>query len=233
MCTSFIKKTNDDIFVGFNFDADPAVWAHKLFFAPDKFYIGIRYKGKFMPCHGVNANGNVANLLYVPECEAGRYRRSPECSRLDLLAGQLINAQISFDEAAKIAQVKKFVNVPSVSFHSHLSNKQGEVLVIEPGRGTKTIDADYSVMTNFALFDEDGTKNETGAGYDRYCKAVDILKNSCDFSIQDALGLLYAVRQEGEWATRVSFVYSVKQNLVHYVLDNAFATPQTHRLTVL
>lgn len=228
MCTSFIKKGKDTV-VGFNFDADTAVWQHKLILEPDKFYIVIKYKGKFMPAHGVNSNGTVANELYVPECEAGKYRRSPSCQRLDLLIGQLINGQKSFADAVKLAQEKNILNVPSVSLHSHITNKDGDVLIIEPGRGVKTLTADYSVMTNFALFDVDGTKDSLGAGYDRYTKATEILNNaSDDFSLLDGLKLLNAVRQEGEWATRVSFVYSANENKVLYTLNNDFENCKTH-----
>lgn len=34
--------------------------------------------------------------------------------------------------------------------------------------------------------------------------------------------LLYAVRQEGAWATRVSFVYSANKQTVYYVENNNF-----------
>ena len=43
-----------------------------------------------------------------------------------------------------------------------------------------------------------------------------------DFSVQDAFSVLREVRQEGLWATRVSFVYSVGQRRVYYVLNNRF-----------
>jgi len=39
--------------------------------------------------------------------------------------------------------------------------------------------------------------------------------------------LLYDVRQEGAWATRVSFVYSTKEQTVYYVENNHFECIQT------
>ena len=60
-------------------------------------------------------------------------------------------------------------------------------------------------------------------GDDRYERAKRILDGSDDdFSVWDAFSLLYEVRQEGPWATRVSFVYSVKENAVYYTENNDF-----------
>lgn len=41
-----------------------------------------------------------------------------------------------------------------------------------------------------------------------------------NFSISNAFDVLRSVRQEGLWATRVSFIYSVAKNKVYYVLNN-------------
>ena len=43
-----------------------------------------------------------------------------------------------------------------------------------------------------------------------------------NFSISDAFTLLHAVRQEEPWATRVSFVYSAKEQAVYYAENNCF-----------
>ena len=60
-------------------------------------------------------------------------------------------------------------------------------------------------------------------GDDRFERADEQLKKQNDnFSVTDAFHVLNAVSQEGLWATRVSFVYSVKENRVYYVLNNDF-----------
>ena len=41
-------------------------------------------------------------------------------------------------------------------------------------------------------------------------------------SVSKAFALLYAVRQEGDWASRVSFVYSVNEQAVYYIENNCF-----------
>jgi hypothetical protein len=72
-------------------------------------------QGRVSRYHGVNANGNVGTLLYVHECEAGKYRRSPACYRIDLLAERFLRGGMSFDGAVKTAAEKKIVNVPDCS----------------------------------------------------------------------------------------------------------------------
>ena len=47
-------------------------------------------------------------------------------------------------------------------------------------------------------------------------------KASKNFSINDALELLERVKQEGQWATRISIVYSKNNNAVYYCEDNKF-----------
>ena len=59
------------------------------------------------------------------------------------------------------------------------------------------------------------------SGDDRFERAKEQLeKQNSNFSVKDAFKILESVRQEGIWATRVSFVYSVKAHKVFYVLDN-------------
>ena len=61
------------------------------------------------------------------------------------------------------------------------------------------------------------------SGDNRYEKAKDLLQGYGEnFSISNAFDVLRSVRQEGLWATRVSFVYSVTKNKVYYVLNNDF-----------
>ena len=72
------------------------------------------------------------------------------------------------------------------------------------------------------------TKDFIVPGDDRYERALKRLEQcSSDFSISDAFHLLYDVRQEGVWATRVSFVYSAKEQTVYYTENNQFEWIQT------
>lgn len=104
-----------------------------------------------------------------------------------------------------------------------LSDRKGRVLIIEPGVGHRFEHKRYSLMTNYSILDPDITRPYIVPGDDRFERAEEQLeKQNADFSVTDALKILKSVRQEGIWATRVSFVYSVKRHKVFYVLDNRF-----------
>lgn len=231
MCTSFIHK-GKDIIVGFNFDVDLKVWDYKVFLAPDRFYIGIKVNGKYHPYHGVSALGNFGNLLYIPENENGKYRRSPKCFRIDLLSEQYINNILTYDNIINILKEKSIINVPNCSMHSLLTNKKGQAVVIEPGIGYKEINDNYFILTNYSVLAPESTKMDIISGDDRYERGKAILESANeDFSVSDALNLLKEVHQEGLWATRVSFVYSTKENKVYYVLDNNFDVVREHKIS--
>ena len=60
-------------------------------------------------------------------------------------------------------------------------------------------------------------------GDDRYERAEALLRGQGEeFSVADAFSMLREVRQEGMWATRVSFVYSWLEKKVYYVVNNEF-----------
>ena len=66
-------------------------------------------------------------------------------------------------------------------------------------------------------------------GKDRYDKATQILKESKNsFSVDDALNLLKQCKQEGQWGTKVSFVYSKNNNVVYYCLNGNFNEVLVH-----
>ena len=71
---------------------------------------------------------------------------------------------------------------------------------------------------------EDLTSEKYGYyGKDRYDIAMGCLKNSTDeFSVTDGFSILNKVKQVGNWATRVSFVYSRNENSVYYCIDGEF-----------
>lgn len=67
-------------------------------------------------------------------------------------------------------------------------------------------------------------------GKDRYDIAMHFLRNSDDdFQVEDGLKILKATKQEGNWATRVSFVYSNNENAVYYCLEGDFEHVSKHQ----
>ncbi|MCC8027867.1 MAG: conjugal transfer protein [Clostridium sp.] len=223
MCTRFVYQGND-IITGFNFDIDLSVWKHKVIEEKERFYIGIlRPDGMYHSYHGVNQNGNVGTLLYVHGNPDGVYQDSPSCITIADLTEQFIKAQISLDDVNQIVRTKKITYAPDSTMQAMLSDVYGRVLIIEPGIGYREEHKKYSLITNYSLIKPETTKNYIIPGDDRYERALQILDNSKhDFSLSDAYTLLHTVRQEGAWATRVSFVYSIKEQSVYYVENNQF-----------
>ena len=224
MCTRFVCR-GDDTITGFNFDIDPAVWDHKIIKEKDRFYIGIlRPDGVRHSYHGVNRNGNVGTLLYVHGNPAGACQNSRDCMTVADLTEQFIQAKISFDDVLCIVQERSIVYAPDASMQAMLSDRQGRTLTIEPGIGWRTDDGCYSLITNYSVLAPESTRPFVVPGDDRYERAARLLNTyGKHFTVADAFSVLRAVRQEGVWATRVSFVYSSKENTVYYVQNNDFS----------
>ena len=223
MCTRFVYR-GSNIITGFNFDIDLSVWTHKVMKEKERFYIGIlRPDGIYHSYHGVNQNGNVGTLLYVHGNSAGAYQDGGNCMTIADLTEQFIKAQISFDEVLQIVKSKKIVYAPDATMQAMLSDVHGHTLVIEPGIGYREEQSKYSLITNYSLMKPESTREYIVPGDDRYERALKLLDNcKNEFSVSDAFTLLYAVRQEGTWATRVSFVYSVNERTVYYTENNHF-----------
>lgn len=224
MCTRFVCR-GDDIITGFNFDIDLAVWDHKIIKEKDRFYIGIlRPDGVRHSYHGVNRNGDVGTLLYVHGNPEGTYQDSQNCMTIADLTEQFIQAKIGFDDALQMVQERKIVYAPDATMQAMLSDRQGRTLIIEPGIGWREDDGRYSLMTNYSVLAPESTRPFIVPGDDRYERAAQLLNAYGNhFTVEDAFSVLHAVRQEGIWATRVSFVYSAKEHAIYYVQNNDFS----------
>lgn len=223
MCTRFVYNGNDTV-VGFNFDIDLSVWTHKVIKEKDRFYIGIKMPdGNYHSFHGVNKNGNVGTLLYVNGNEKGKYSNDLNCRTIADVTESFIKGIITLDDALNIVQHNRVVYAPDATMQAMLSDRNGRVLIIEPGLGFRFEQAQYSLITNYSVLSPEVTKPYIVSGDDRFERADELLK-SCNESISviEAFQILKSVKQEGIWATRVSFVYSVNENKVYYVENNDF-----------
>lgn len=223
MCTRFVYNGNDTI-TGFNFDIDLFVWTHKLIIEKNIFFIGIKMPdNQYHSFHGINRNGNVGTLLYVNGNKNGKYSTNKNNITIADLTESYIKGEISFDDTLKIVQKQKIIYAKDISMQAMLSDKNGRVLIIEPGIGYRLEQARYSLITNYSILSPEVTRPFIVSGDDRYERAKKQLEQQDDdFSVTDAFGILKSVRQEGLWATRVSFVYSFKENKVYYALNNHF-----------
>lgn len=223
MCTRFVFNGVDTI-TGFNFDIDLSVWTHTVVTEKNRFYIGIKMPdNKYHSFHGVNKNGNVGTLLYVHGNENAAYRKDENCYTMSALTENFIKGEVSFEEALNIVQEREIIYAPDASMQAMLSDKNGRVLIIEPGIGYKYEQKDFSLITNYSVLSPETTKPYIVSGDTRYEAAKELLEAyDKKFSVSDAYKVLKSVCQKGLWATRVSFVYSALQNKVYYVLNNDF-----------
>lgn len=223
MCTRFVYNGSDCI-TGFNFEIDLAVWDHQVIVEKDRFYIGIKMPdGSYHSFHGVNRNGNAGTLLYVHGNPKGEYREGREYVTIAELTEQFIKNEISFDDALRIVRTKKIVYAPDSTMQAMLSDRNGRVLIVEPGIGYREEKKDWSLITNYSVLEPESTAEFLVPGDDRYERAERLLGGGKrDFSVAEAFSILREVRQEGVWAARVSFVYAVGERKVYYVLNNQF-----------
>lgn len=224
MCTRFVYNGNDTI-VGFNFDIDLSVWKHKVIKEEEnRFFIGIKMPDKqYHSFHGVNRNGNVGTLLYVNGNENGKFITNENCYTISQLTENFIKGLVSFDDTVEIVRTKKIVYASDATMQAMLSDIQGRVLIIEPGIGYRLEHTKHSLITNYSVLRPETTRPYIVSGDDRFERANHLLEKCDDnFYVTEAFHILNTVKQEGLWATRVSFVYSVKENKVYYVLNNNF-----------
>ena len=218
MCTRFVHR-GGSVLTGFNFDIDLAVWDHRLVLEPDRFGIGIlRPDGLRHIYHGVHGSA------------AGAFREGGGYMTVADLTERFVQGRLSFDEALHIVATRQIVYAPDATMQAVLSDRQGRTLIVEPGRGWRLDRGAFSLMTNYSLLDPESTRPFVVPGDDRYERAARLLdgyRGKC--TVSEAFAVLRAVRQEGPWATRVSFVYTADENAVYYAQDNDFAHIQKHR----
>ncbi|MCQ2741797.1 MAG: hypothetical protein MJ239_00650 [Bacilli bacterium] len=229
MCTSFVFN-GDDVIVGFNFDFNDNVQI-KVKAKPEFVYGVFRDKDTWAVPFGVSKDGQFGNVLMVPPSD--KENRGPSSQRLDKLVEDYIYSRISFDQVVEVLNRFEICNAAGWSLHSQLSDRHGRTLIIEPGRGWKEREERYNVLSNFSFFEPLATKDVPFAGYDRYLKASEMLKDADDsFSVEDAFEVLKnTVIEKGEqgFSTRVSLVYSVGRNQVFWCMDQQFDNIHSHR----
>ena len=148
-------------------------------------------------------------------------------SNIELLIGQS-STEAERKRAARLQN--KAISVPRTN-SGHLSNiRPPEIEIelekeieikreIEKGQPARA----YSLIANYSVLAPESTMPFLVPGDDRYERAAQLLNTyGKQFTVTDAFSVLQAVRQEGIWATRVSFVYSAQEHVVYYVENNHF-----------
>lgn len=230
MCIRFVYR-GDDIITGFNFDIDPAVWDHQIVTAPTaSTLVFCGPTGCATAITGSIKMETQGPCSMSTATRRARYQAGSDALTISDLTEQFIQAQISWEEALSIVQTKKIVYAPDATMQAVLSDRYGRTLLIEPGIGSRVDTGTYSLMANASLLSPESTRPWLLPGDNRYEKAAQLLaKQGRRFSVSDAFAILRAVRQEGLWATRVSFVFSAKQRTVFYAENSHFDSIQTYQ----
>lgn len=228
MCTA-IGFRGKDLLYGFNLDVDPAVWNFALYKTKNIFTVGITVGKTVYYTHGVNRDGHFGNVPYM-NGEVFPVPRGARRERIDLLVDRYIRGKYSFEDVCSAIENRSLVSVPAATLHSLIGNSRGDMLIAEPGYGCRKVTENYAVITNFPVLTILPDYTNPFYGKDRYDHALSVLQSAGeDFSVSDALTLLNETKQEGQWGTRVSFVYSANDNAVHYCLNGDFSDLRVHR----
>ena len=243
MCTGFVRK-GKDVIVGFNMDINVEAFDYEIVANKEQFYVEIKNDlAGSVKAHGINHLGNFASQLNNMNFTKAPFRLGEDVIPLYEIVDDYISGKMSYNDILKVAGEKEIVNmpgqainIPCVAMHSLIADRQGHIMILEPGNGYSVIQEKYAALSNFTFLESPADLIPENYGYygkDRYDKAMEILrKSNDDFSAQDGLALLNAVKQTGEWATRVSFVYSNNENAVYYVIENDFDHVTRHQFEV-
>ncbi len=226
MCTGFLFKGKDTIYA-YNLDVDPSTWSFSIYKNKRYFALGLIIGSSTYFTHGVNNNAMFACLPYM-NGESNILTKGIKRERIDLLVNKYIRSKYNYEEVLEIPKTKEIINLPNVNLHSLISDGNNALLV-EPGIGTKEINNKYFVISNFPIQVKLEDYSNPFYGKDRYDLVNKELNTRDELSPCDALDILRKVKQDGKWATRISFVYSKLENKVYYCIDGNFENILIHQ----
>ena len=227
MCTSIISNRKKTI-VGWNLDL--LDMEHRVTESAAGVFIEINdAKEGWLPLFGANRRGDFVGM---PTCWPFDARSDPngpgeDVIRLDI---DLLTERKTLSEIKEIAETQPVYSVPGLTFMSSLSDRDGNVLHIVPGQGSRYYERPaYQVLTNFSPFKLDSEKHPW-MGWDRYQVAEETLRRaSDDFSVGDCFALLRRVSQE-VCPTVVSMVYDVTERTVYWCENRQWERVYTREL---
>jgi hypothetical protein len=135
------------------------------------------------------------------------------------LVEDILKGKILINDLDNYLGTMEIVNGPNTSCHNLVVDKDGNVWVIEPGRGNiknNMNDSPYFVMTNFSIIDFKNGKEYNDNSFDRYKEVENNLEKIKKLTVSDAFKILEKVKQEREWKTDFSMVYSRNENKIYY-----------------
>jgi hypothetical protein len=223
MCTSFIYRGNDTI-IGMNFDNNGMKYSIDTK-NPNWFTVKVDGgRGKY-PSFGVDCFGRFFNNLVVNSNGKGLYRRpNKKVTHTTKFIMDILKGVISTEKLEEYLSNVEVVNGPDWSCHNMICDSNGNVWVVEPGRGNIRNIADSSkffVMTNFSLWDY--LYENVECNCDRFKVVSSELEKAEKVNVETAFSILDSASQRnGEWITEFSMVYSKNMNTVYYCLNGNF-----------
>ena len=213
MCTSIVVNRKKTI-VGWNLDLLDFV--HRIRSTSEGVFIEINDPNEgWMPIFGANSRGDFVGM---PTCWPFDERSDPngDGENIIMLDIDLLLQKKTLQEIRRIAENRPVFSVPGVTFMSALSDRDGNVLHIVPGQGSRYFEKpDHVVLTNFSPFKGD-SEPHPWMGLDRFNKTEEMLENvGGEFDVGECFSVLKAVSQE-VCPTVVSMVYDVSEKTVYW-----------------
>jgi hypothetical protein len=224
MCTSIVVNKKKTI-VGWNLDIMD--FEYRVRPTDDGVYIEINDATEgWMPLFGANRRGDFVGM---PTCWPHNDRSDPAGNDTNII---LLNIDLLLMKRT-LQEVRDFVNdnrvcsVPGLTFMASLSDSNGNVLHIVPGRGFRYYEKpEYKVMTNFPPFAQNPLQHPW-MGMDRYQKAEALLsKATDDFDVKDCFNVLKEVSQT-VCPTVISMVFDVTERTVYWCYDRNYNQIET------
>ena len=218
MCTCFVSR-GDDLIIAMNFDNNGMEFELNIN-TPNTFVVDVKTGHGKQPSFGMNSQKTFVNNLFMDSNGKGLYKRISKTRTLTVyLVKDLLEGKIDIKSLDKYLETMEIVNAPSLCTHNFIVDKNGNVWIIEPGRGNivnKFKESPYYIMTNFSLIDYNAGKNYCDNGIDRYNIVKNSLEKSNIISVKESFKILEMTKQDGEWKTDFSMVYSKKENKIYY-----------------
>ena len=223
MCTSFIKKTEDNFYVAMNFDNDGMKYSINTK-KKDWFIVYVDTGKVKAPSFGIHKSGVFFNSLCAPSNGKGEYRRGAGVIHTTRLLLDIIDGKIQMNQFNDYLSQREIVNVPGLSTHNMICDEQGYVWIIEPGRGNKYFplaENEFQILTNDSIIDS--IESKTKIQCSRYTTVEKLLSEPIAFNEDRAFKILEEVKQShGEWITDFSMVYDKSKEAVYYCKNQIF-----------
>jgi len=233
MCTCFVNR-GDDLIIAMNFDNNGMKFELNTKI-PKTFIVDIDTNFGKQPSFGINSEKLFVNNLYVDSNGKGLYKRIGKTRTLttyfvkDILEGKIIQKDLN-----TYLEKMEIVNAPNLCTHNFVADKNGNVWIIEPGRGiikNEATESPYFIMSNFSLVDYNAGKKYCDNGFDRYIEVEKHLEKNKKLSVKGAFEILEKVKQKGEWKTDFSMVYSKNENKVYYCYNAEYKKILEYKLS--